>query len=437
MELYGWDTAYALEIGEVNRALEARKDQLIVDFSVDGPDPLPIKAKGKFADWRIVEGGSGQIIFFKLTVGEGQAEIDFNGAKKVDLAGTSMTVAVQLRLLPTSPQEQQLKFNIDKVGEEGEPTLLGMITPIRIEVPGGQIDIAKKALLQTALLAFIVNNASKITYVFASINLVAPTTNSWLTPVRSAYAYADRNGGTGVLSILSVTTDRPIFALPRQVDPLLLSLQYSAALGVSPRLFMENVLLPALPQVFGNGATAGSFALSGGGAIVNTVAIDMGGFEVGGIVYHPMVDNLSINTSGSGLFSEYRGNCDLKAGITMNFSVCTDNRVFFNPQTKGIGFQPDPNPVTNHEAHIPSRGIMEVVVNAIANGIASSLTRDAGEKITIVRNPPLSIKWAETSALDVQDAGVNRSFYMRGALTHKQMRGEAALSSNCQANNLE
>jgi hypothetical protein len=191
---------------------------------------------------------------------------------------------------------------------------------------------------------------------------------------------------------------------------------------------MEHVLLPVLPQVFGHGATAGSFALSGD-KIVNTMAISMGGFKEGAITYYPVINQLSVSTNGSGLLSEFRGNCDLKAGIDMNFAVRTDNRVFFNPLTKGIGFQPDPHPVSNHEAHIPwywwflgpiARGIMEIVVNAIADGVASSLTRDAGEKITIARHPPLSIKWAETSALDVQDAGVNFGFYMRGQLVRKQ-----------------
>jgi hypothetical protein len=302
-----------------------------------------------------------------------------------------------------------------------------VITPIAVNDVSNQLDLAEQGIFQAALINYIVLNASKVSYVFAAINLVPPGTNSWLTPVRSAYAYANRSGGLGVLAILSVTTDRPIDNLEPIVDPTLLSLEYDSAVGISAKLFMEYVLLPSMPSVFAHEASAGDFGLDGS-AIVNTATLAIDGIKQGAITYYPQIDKLRIETNGSGLFSQYTGYCDLKAGLSMKYQIHTDNAVYFNPLTKGIGFQPDPKPRNSYDVHIPwywwflgliVRGIMEIIVIAISDGIASKLTRNAGEKISLAKNPPSSIQWTETSALNVENASINMNFYMQGSLNQK------------------
>ena len=109
----------------------------------------------------------------------------------------------------------------------------------------------------------------------------------------------------------------------------------------------------------------------------------------------------------------------------MSFRVRTKNRVIFNPADKSISFLPDPNPDSSHDADIPwyywflcplARGITELVVKLISDGVASALDQLASQALTIARNPPQSIQWEGTSALNVTTAGVNDSFYMMGQL---------------------
>jgi hypothetical protein len=425
MNTFGWDTVYVVNIAKANNALAARKDQLIISFETSEVDQIQVKAKGQFSRWEIVEGGSGSILHLKLWIGEGNLEINLTQPKSVSLVGTSLVVAVQLQLLPSQIQRtEDLRFHITRVGQQGQPPQPGAIAPVALHDNSGQLTLAERALLQAALLDYIVANAQKISFVFATINLVPPSTNSWLTPVRSAYAYANRIGGSGALAILSVTTNRNISNLPLQIDNTALSPNYDATYAISSELFLRHVLMPTLPSAFRSGTTLSSFAMRNN-AIINTRNIGMNGIKYGLTTYYPEITELSIQTNGSGLFSTYKGYVDMYYGIKMTFSVRTDNKVVFNRSTKTIAFQPDPNPSSSHSVDIPWYlyflglivvAVIQILVKVISDDIANSLTRDIGEKISIIRNPPTSIQWTETRALDVQNADIKFAFYMQGNL---------------------
>lgn len=428
MNTFGWDTVYVLSSDRVNEALLARKDQLILAFDTHSSDGFPLSAKGKFSKWEIVEGGSGQILYLKLTIGEGSCEVNFTSPKQIDISGVTMVVAVQLHLLPqqNNANTEELRFDIQKVGEVGVPPAPGTITPVALHDPNGRLDDAEEALLMVALATYIANNAGQISFVFATINLVPPSTNSWLTPVRSAYVYANRQGGSGALGILSVTTDREIGSLPRQVDSNLLSTAYDASFAISKDLFLANVVMPTLPQVFRHGTTSNTFVYNAQQkAILNTATIPTDSVKEGAITYYPQITGLRISSNAVGLVSHYEGNCDLKAGIYMYYWIDTANPAVYDRNNKTIAFLPDNNPSSRHESDIPwyfwflgllVKPIVDFIVSLIARGIAGSLSKDVGEKISITKNPPTSIQWSETQALNVQNAVVNEGFYMQGAL---------------------
>lgn len=423
MDTFGWDTVYVLNIDRVNEALLARRGQLLLAFDTSPGGGLPVVARGSFSDWKVVQGGSGEILYLKLTIQQGECAITLGTPRTVPLDGIALVVAVQLRILPAAPGSEELRFDIRRAGVVGSPSEPGVITPVVLQNAEGRLDPAESALLMASLAGYIAANAHQISFVFASINLVPPAVDSWLAPVRSAYVYANREGGTGALAILSVTTDRETGALPRTLDAALLSPGYDASFAVSRDMFLKHVIMPTLPRVFGHGTHAGSFAFDGS-RIVNTRVIATDGVKKGAITYHPQLSSVAITTTGSGLASGYAGDCDLKAGIFMKFWVNTRNQAVFNAD-KTLSFRPDPDPESRHEAHVPwwwwfggllVKAIVDLVVKLIARGIAEQLTRDAGDRIAITRNPPTSIQWAETTALDVQFAAVSSGFYMQGQM---------------------
>lgn len=425
MNLYGWDTAFAIDVGVANDALARSSGELLVDFAIDDPDGLPIRAQGAFGGWQIAPGGSGQFVTLRLPVVEGWLELMTPGSRRVDLAGTSFVASVALDLVPsTLPDVQDLRFDVTSAGKVGQEPEPGVVTPIRMDDPAGRLDDIEEALLVAALADYVARHADRISFVFATVNLVPPQTDSWLTPVRSAFAYADRSSGGGALVILSVTTDREIGDLPRSIDPALLSPSYQAAFGFSAALLLEHVIMPTLPVVFGHGATAASFAYdAGAGQIVNLATLTMSSVRKGLIDYTPEIRTMRLGIDGASLRGKYTGWCDLKAGISMTFWVDPVNPIVYDDATKSLAFLADGSARSGYSADIPwwwwaagplVRLIVEIVVQAIAAGLADSLTSAAGSMLSPARNPPTSIRWQATQDLQIADARVDGDFVMRG-----------------------
>jgi hypothetical protein len=427
MDLKGWDTAFAIELALANQALARGKDKLLVDFVVDDPDHLPIKATGSFGNWQIVEGGSGEFVYLKLPILSGQ----FTQADRpaVDLAGTALVAQVALDLIPSTDQKvQDLRFNVSVAGEVGQPPKPGAITPIRIDDPDRRLDDVQAALLMVGLANFVASHADRISFIFATINLVPPQTDSWLAPVKSAFVYADgASEGGGSLVILSVTTPREIGNLPRQIDPALLSGNYQAAFAFSRKLFLQYVIMPSLPAVFGHGASESSFTFNSAEAkIENTRSLEMDSVRSGAIDYYPRIDRLRMRIDNAALAGEYSGYCDLKAGISMTFWVNPSNKITYDAATKSLSFLADGNAPNGHDADIPwywwflgpvVRLIVEIVVRTIAQSLAGSLTTKVGAMVSPAKNPPTSIQWRDTANLNVGAAEVAGDFIMWGDFT--------------------
>lgn len=426
MNLFGWDTAFAIDLAMANRALARAGDSVLVDFDASGPEGLGIRAAGAFGNWQIVPGGSGEFVYLRLPIVRGELTLSVPEPRSVPLAGTAFVASVALDLLPSpSPDVENLRFDVTSAARVGAPAVAGAITPIRIDDPDGVMSDAEEALLLVALATFVAENASRISFIFATINLVPPSTNGWLTPVRSAFAYADRaDGSGGSLVILSVTTDREIGHLPRKVDPALLSPGYQAGFAFSAALFLQYVIMPALPASFGNGATPANFTFdTATSTIVNVGALAMDQVKSGAIWYSPIVRSLKLGLASSSLQGRFSGDCDLKAGISMTFWVEPTNEIVYDAATRSLGFLSDPDARSGHQAHIPwywwfgglvVRLIVEIVVSAIASNLAGSLTRNVGAFLSPTRNPPTSIEWAQTKDLLIGSASVAGDFVMLG-----------------------
>ncbi|MBO0610349.1 TULIP family P47-like protein [Myceligenerans salitolerans] len=434
MNLHGWDTAFAVDTSVANAALALRADSLLVDFAVDDPDGLQVRAGGSFGGWQIVEGGSGQFLTLRMPIVDGWLVLASHD-DRVDLTGTAFVASVALDLIPsTLPDIQNLRFDVSSAGKVGQPPEPGAITPIRMDDPDGRLDDLQEALLLASLATYVAQNADRISFVFATVNLVPPQTDSWLAPVRSEFAYADRSDGSGgALVILSVTDNRPVDDLPRSIDPALLDGGHQAAFAFSRALLLEHVIMPSLPAAFGHGATPASFAYDAQtGQIVNLKRLDMNSVREGAIDYHPEIGKLRLGIDGSDLRGRYEGWCDLKAGISMDFWIHPENPIVYDDRTKALAFLADGSPKSGYDADIPwywwlggplVRAIVEIVVPAIASGIADSLTSSVGSMLSPARNPPTSIRWAGTEDLQIATAWVDDDFVMTGDFTRVDREG--------------
>jgi len=442
MQTFGWDTVFVIRNDRVNDALAKNLNLLLPTFSIQlDSDPI-ISASGNFLSWRIVEGGADKLLYLKLTIDKGKLTIgDFGmpdhvkalspelaalqGATDVAIDGVAIVVSLFLRVLPKpDTSTQELAFFLEQVayasGDSGRP---GFVTVVNVIDPSGKLSSSAKTLLGAAIAEYLVLNAKQIAFAFASINLVPPGTNTWLTPVASDYAYLEKIGaGSGYMAVLSVTTPRPIDNLPRTIDPNAILGDFTGSFVISEALFLKNVILPFLPTAYQAPSTV-FYLDEAARAIRNHGPFETIPVKSGAIVYHPVITGLSVSMDGEGLATTVEGRCDLKAGINMTFGISTRNRSSFNPAFKSISFLPDPNPQSRHSADIPwyfwflgplAVLITELVVKLISDSIASQLDALARDALSIARNPPQSVQWTGAHLLDTATAGVNGAFFMMG-----------------------
>lgn len=435
MKTFGWDTVYIIGIDKVNSALAANKGHLLMDFDASFSLDQSISARGKFSAWEIVAGGSGKLLYLGLPIEEGTLTVN-NGlftehsnevnAHTVDLSGIKIIVSVELSLLPgyspsgSNEEHESLCFEMNQVGSG--PVGEGLVTPVNAIDPQGKLSAEDKAFILALIAEFLVSHSDKVSYTFATVNLIPPQTNSWLAPISSDYAYLDKAGASGYLAIMSVTDSREISHLERTIDPDAIVPGVSGSFLISRNMFLKNMIQPFLPAAYHT--TPDSFYLDQPSeAIRNTHSFATQSIVAGAITYFPYIDGLAITTDAEGLSTQVNGSCSLYAGINMTFSIRTRNKAVYNPDDKKISFLPDTSPESTHHADIPfyfwflgpiGELITELVVTLISDSIAASLAQLAGQALSIAQNPPQSIQWTDTMPLSVTSAGINESLFMMG-----------------------
>lgn len=423
MNSFGWDTAFALNSDQVNKALNNSWNQLPqnFDYSEDG-----CHMSGQFSPWMVVNGGAGSLLHLKLPVTSGSIALD--SSKPADLAGVAVVVEVDMRLLPSSTKTktQELRMNLKQAVKPGAPGGEGLVVPITVVDPQGKLGQTYSSLFLEGMARWMVANANQITYVFAEINFAKPDSNSWLTPVQCTFVYADREDKTkpGYLGILSVNSNRDISRLERKIDPAILpvSAQLNAGFLISGDLFLQNVIFPQMPQMY-PGTTPGIFVFSETDhQIQNTAKFPTEKVKSGAIWYYPEIKHLKVYIVGGELRTAIQGDCDLYAGISMTFTLDIKNTMSFDPNTQNVRFNPDPSPHGEHDADIPwyfwfltpiGEAVTQIVVAAISDSIADSLKSDLS--INVEGIPTQSVHWTGAGQdMKVTQAGLNACFYMQG-----------------------
>lgn len=429
MQTYGWDTVFLCSMERVNDCLRDKMSQLITTFAYDDGG---VRMSGVFDAWRLVPGGSDKLLHFEIPIQSGTAS--FLG-KDYDLAG--IVPEMQLHAFIDNARAEgasDLHFDCLLPGKKPGDTTPGAVTTVTPDV-GTRLDRASIlwGMLHDNLPKCLIANRDRLAYVFASVNPGIPGDQSWMSPKRFDYVYAEPVGGkTGCLGILSVVTDRDTSGLPRDVDPALTAGAESDDLFllISPELFMKHVVMPGLPAAYGHGASPGSFVYTAG-AVKNNGRLDCGTFREGMIDYHPYLDTLTIGVQGSALRTVANGSFDI-TGLTdayVTFSVDSTNECLFDPATQQVRFAPDPHASHNYDKHIPwweealavlggpiivaiVVGVIEGITDSVAASIVGSL--NSGGNLSIAAAAPVAVRWQGLEQMHARDAGLSGAFYVRG-----------------------
>lgn len=417
MKTFGWDTVFVVTADRINALLQANSDKTVLTFDTTLPNLPNMKATGSFLPWQITNGGSNEIIHLKLTISDGKLS---DGVANYRLAGLTLVIATYLHWIELKDQED-LNFGYNKLGEPGQPPHRGELSVIALRDPGQVLPPELNALLAYALGEYLVQHAGDVRFAFASVNLIPPTTNSWLTPKKNAYGYFLREGSDeAFLAIFSVVTNRDISNLQRTVDPAALPRDTNATYVISPELYLMNVIAPALSQAFNAGAGAFSYDTTEG-VLRNNFRLWTKTVRSGLIDYQPWIDNLELRSGENALQGRYSGGVDMKAGIFMTYMISASNAACY--ADGALYFAPDPSPKETHEADIPWYwffggliviAVVEIVVKVLSDDIAAQIGNDNAERLAFGKYPPSSILWGGSHVIAVTSVGVNDAMFVRG-----------------------
>lgn len=417
MNLYGWDTAYAVNVSVLNTALKGATT-LPKTFSLaDGG----LKASGTFGNWSVVSGGSGILLHIQAEIASGT--VSGGTDPQADLAGMSLIFEIDLSLLPASANVQELRLNLKTAGKVKGKGGDGVVLPYSI-APTGKLGFEQALFMQNAMAQFLVAQADKFTFAFARINMVPPNAaDSWLAPVKIAFSYYPSGSAGDFLVIYAATTNRDVSGLSTQVDPALLAGPGPAYFAISAGMFMEHVILPLMPKVY-PGFDGSYFKFDAAkSTVVNTKAMTLKGVKSGAITYYPVVRSLSVGVSASKIVSVVSGDCDLKMGMSMTYGVTSNSQTSFDASKDQLSAAKDPSPQAHHESHIPWYDyllgplpdmIMAIVVPLVADGIASGIN-SALSGMQIANAGPQTVNWPGMQKFTPNGGGLNGGFQLSGS----------------------
>lgn len=417
MDLYGWDTAYAVNVSVLNDALKGSSD-LPQSFSIAQGS---LKASGSLKDWQIVTGGSGILLHIQVTIETGT--ISGGTDSKADLAGYRLIFEMDMTLLPSALDgKQEIRLSLKSAAKKKHAKGDGVVAPYSI-TPQGELGFEQEEFLLYFLAKFFVTQAEKFTFAFARINLVPPTAaDSWLTPVEIAFTYYPSSTAGNFLVIYGATSKRDVTGLSTNVDPSLFTGSGPAYFAISGDMFLEHVIKPLMPKVY-PGFNSSYFKFEARHhEIINTKSMKLHGVKSGAITYYPVVHKLSIKIAGSTLVSVVSGSADMYMGMSMTFSVTSRSKTSYDAAHDKFSASKDAHPSAHHKSHIPWYDylmglipdiIMAIVVPAVADGIADGLN-SALSGMELANTGPQSVNWPGLGAFKPNAGGLKGAFQLSG-----------------------
>jgi hypothetical protein len=394
-----------------------------MDFSTNWVDGFSGKysASGQFGVWSIV-GGSGTDIYIKIPMKTGTVT-SASDQKQFDITGMSFSFEVNLSWIPStvSDEGKKLQFDLKQYTPKGNTRQSGGIYLMSFEDPKntGFGEELGKGIAQD-----LIDNKDKITFIFAQTGVLESGLPSWLVPVKSIYSYQTPSGKSeAYLSILSVTSNKDITNLNANIDPGLIPNGSSLSFSISGDLFLEHIILPALPGTFEH-STLKNFSFSNG-SINLASEFYLTAVQSGAIFYNPQVTSMKISIDSNALKNETSGTVYLDLpNAYLSFSAITKNVLNFNPGNQTITFQKDPKPITTSDSHVPwydyiltlgpiGASITAIVLAAVESGLGDSLANSnlAGNLSSATAK---SIDWG--GKITVKAGALNDCFIMQADL---------------------
>lgn len=373
---YGWDTAYAIRMSDVNSAIR-RAACSPRSFEQVAPDGS-CSAQGQFGDWQLCPGGDGVLLHMAVPLLGGT--LIYKG-QAINLGAGRVKIEVQLRHIPPQPacagdppSDHQLVMKT-----EGDSPTQPAVSVIDLQLdrdPGFVLRAIASGLLQ----AWFSDHLGAFEHVFNTVTLnriVDREQFKWLAPTHTGYACASgATEDTSVFGVLCMTQGRSDQGIASQLSPNAIPPGARSGLLISRERFLQQMVLPCLPSAF-PGSREADFQLSEDGMrVVNTGPIQARPITHAGTTYQPVITSLAVSVLGEEVIVESTCRTDIGLGTYSEVHVTSFQRLKVADKPDGtqtLVYETSRPPIQDHGTRSSAEGDALKVILAIAGVLVGAV----------------------------------------------------------------
>jgi hypothetical protein len=313
---FGWDTAFAVRIENVNAAIKSRKVSP-PHFSYTDPSDPKVYCTGDFGDWAVVRGGDGGGVNLQLPIQNVSGQMQgTSGYVPYSCAGASVIYTVRLTFFDTG-QQQQKKLMVNPTSDSQD---VPVIEPYSADFSQHPVNPAMAVYaIQAALMNWCTSNLGAFLHVFSIVDLNDEADQgawAFLKPTEVSYAYVD--GPTDVdafLGVLAMTMGESAGGLQQVLDARIVQAGEEGAFCISRLLLFKKLIFPNLQTLWPN-LQASQVTLSENAIQLNpNETVTLPQTEYQGTYYLPQLQKFSFTIEGPQITIEAYTVTDVQDGV--------------------------------------------------------------------------------------------------------------------------
>lgn len=388
---YGWDTAFAIRLRDVNSAIvKARSSPRSFAFAPDSYSHL----NGTFGDWQVRRGPTGDLIHLTVPITGGTLSWLEN---TWPLAGITAIIEVRLETIAGEVQSGSTRWDL-RVKPTGMPAYHELPSEppaslVDVIYPDHALDGDGDAFLREALPIYFQNHLAEFDHIFASVNIneMEDTGDwAWLAPSFVSYAFVSGSSDDAShLGVLCLTQSEPVANRLCELAPSAIPDGSLSGFLIGTHLLMKNIIRPALVRAF-PGTSDSDFVLSKDEQRITLArSLDMPPHDYEGTTYQSKLDELTVSITGSALTLESESSVELSDGIhghvrNTHFANVIITTLPDGKQTLSFDTSLSPilgNPWTTKDGAIT---VIEILVGVLAGFAAVAVTMLTAGTATLI-----------------------------------------------------
>ncbi|WBO21381.1 TULIP family P47-like protein [Sphingomonas abietis] len=313
---FGWDTAFAVRIENVNAAIRARKASPASFHYADPVDPKLV-CQGQFGDWQLVRGGDGDGVNVLLPL-QNVTGVAADQASYTDYrwAGGSLTFTVRLHFFE-GPETSSRHLKIKPTSDEPSVPVVQYYATDETVAPSPAWAIYA---IQAALEGWCTQNLADFAYIFSVADLNEEADKgawSFLKPSYVSYSYVDGpSDADAFLGVLAMTNGRAPGSLQQVIDKRIVPPGVEGAFCISRALMLLDLVVPQLMTMWPNLTMADLIIGDQTITLTADAAIDLPQVQEQGDWYTPVLKQFTFAIEGPQISIDAYTETDVQAGVT-------------------------------------------------------------------------------------------------------------------------